>query len=70
MLNWILGAFVGDYNTKQLKKIEPLIVQINDWYARFDDLSDDEIKEKTNEFKKRLENGETVDEPQQLPNEK
>ena len=61
MLNWILGAFVGDYNTKQLKKIEPLIVQINDWYARFDDLSDDEIKEKTNEFKKRLENGETVD---------
>ncbi len=44
MLNWILSAFVGDYNTKQLKKIEPLIVQINDWYARFDDLSDEEIK--------------------------
>jgi len=44
MLNWILSAFVGDYNAKQLKKIEPLIVQINDWYARFDDLSDEEIK--------------------------
>lgn len=61
MLNWILSAFVGDYNTKQLKKIEPLIVQINDWYGRFDDLSDDEIKEKTQEFKNRLTNGETVD---------
>jgi preprotein translocase subunit SecA len=61
MLNWILSAFVGDYNTKQLKKIEPLIVQINDWYARFDDLSDEEIKWKTQEFKNRLANGETVD---------
>jgi preprotein translocase subunit SecA len=54
MLNWILNTFVGDYNTKQLKKIEPLIVQINDRYARFDDLTDQQIKDKTIEFKERL----------------
>lgn len=61
MLNWILNTFVGDYNTKLLKKIEPIIVQINDRYARFDDLTDQEIKDKTTEFKARLEKGESLD---------
>lgn len=61
MINWILDTFVGDYNTKQLKKIEPLIVQINDWYERIDDLSDQEIKDKTTEFKTRIKQWESLD---------
>ena len=56
MLNWILDKFVGDYNSKQLKKIQPLIGQINEWYERFDSLSDQEIKDKTEEFKLRIAN--------------
>ncbi len=61
MLQRILNKFVWDYNSKQLKKIEPLVGEINDRYERFDDLSDQDIKDKTNEFKTRLADGENLD---------
>lgn len=61
MINWILDKFVGDYNTKQLKKVQPLIGQINERYERFDDLSDQEIKDKTWEFKLRVQDWESLD---------
>lgn len=61
MINWLLNTFIGDYNTKQLKSIEPIIVQINERYDRFDDLTDEEIKDKTAEFKLRIQKGESLD---------
>jgi preprotein translocase subunit SecA len=61
MIQRFIDTFVGDYNNKQLKKIQPLIVQINERFERFDDLSDQEIKDKTAEFKLRLQDGETLD---------
>lgn len=61
MLNWIMNTFVWDYNLKQIKKIEPLIKEINERFERFDDLSDNEIKAKTLEFKERIAKGESLD---------
>jgi preprotein translocase subunit SecA len=39
----------------------PIVTKINEWYASYDALSDDEIKAKTPEFKERLTKGETLD---------
>lgn len=39
----------------------PLIKAINYFYAEFDALSDEQVKSKTEEFRQRLQNGETLD---------
>ncbi len=51
----------GDYSSKELKKIESKVLEILELEQAMEKLTDDELKEKTREFKDRLENGETVD---------
>lgn len=46
----MFGKFF-DSNDKQLKKLDPLVEEINSLEKRFEKLSDDEIKEKTNKWK-------------------
>ena len=48
-------------NEKQIKKLQPLVNEINSLGDEMKKLSDDGIKHKTQEFKKRLKDGETVD---------
>ncbi len=48
-------------NEKELKKIEPIIPEINKKEEEYQKLSDDELKAHTDKFKDRLKNGETVD---------
>jgi len=50
MFNWLSG----DSNERELKKLTPLVKQINDLEPSFTKLSDQELKEKTTEYKKRL----------------
>lgn len=57
----ILKKMAGDYNAKQLKKIAPIVDQINRISAEYDKLSDTEIQRKTQEFKQRLDAWETLD---------
>jgi preprotein translocase subunit SecA len=54
MLSRILGKIAGDYNQKQLKKISPIISQINYHYAEMDSLDDEQVRSRTSEFKERL----------------
>ena len=61
MIDWILNFIGWDYNKKQIDAILPIVTQINHFYADFDKLSDEEIKAKTEEFKKRLQDWETLD---------
>lgn len=61
MLKWISNLIVGDYNKKQLNKIAPMVDQINDRYNKFETLTDEEVKGKTEEFKERYTKGETLD---------
>ena len=51
----------GDYSTKQLKKIQAEVKEIIDLESEMEKLSDDELKNKTVEFKNRLEAGETLE---------
>jgi preprotein translocase subunit SecA len=61
MLKRMTNLLVGDYNTKQLNKITPLITDINQRYQTFESLTDEEIKAKTETFKSRYTQGETLD---------
>ena len=61
MLDWIMNFIGWDYNQKQIDAILPIVKQINHLYAEYDSLSDDEIKAKTEEFKARIEKGESLD---------
>ncbi|MBN2096388.1 preprotein translocase subunit SecA [Candidatus Peregrinibacteria bacterium] len=61
MLKRLIKSILGDYNEKELKKIEPLIPEINQKEEEYQKLSDDELKANTEKFKERLKNGEAVD---------
>jgi preprotein translocase subunit SecA len=61
MIEWFKKLFMGDYTAEELAKLEVTVREINHFYEKFDKLSDDKIKAKTDEFKKRLSKGETLD---------
>jgi len=52
----IFTKILGDTNEKALKKLEPLIKKINQLESKFEGFSDEELKNKTKEFKERLKN--------------
>jgi len=51
----------GDPNKKYLEKLQPMVDKINNLESQFQGFSKERLKEKTNEFKKRLKNNETLD---------
>jgi len=51
----------GSPNDKKIKAALPLVSSINSLESDYQALSDQQIKDKTNEFKKRLSEGETLD---------
>ena len=51
----------GDENKKQIREYEKIISEIDRTSKKIRNLSDDSLKEKTSEFKKRLSSGETLD---------
>jgi len=59
MLKW-LGSLT-DSNEKELKRFQPLVDEINSLEPEFQKLSDAELRAKTDEFKTRLKEGETLD---------
>jgi preprotein translocase subunit SecA len=61
MLEWIARKIFGSRNARALKKLYPLVDQINEFYASFHSLTDEQLKAKTPEFKARLQQGETTD---------
>ncbi len=57
MLNKIFDFFKKDY----IKEWMPIVEKINSLEKDYEKLGDEELKEKTNEFKERLKKGETLD---------
>ncbi|MDU1399026.1 preprotein translocase subunit SecA [Finegoldia magna] len=57
----VFESIFGSVKKKELKKIEPIIKKIESYDKSMQQLSDDELKHKTVEFKERLKNGETLD---------
>jgi preprotein translocase subunit SecA len=57
----LLQKIFGSSDERFLKKLAPLVAQINSYESAFEALSDDQLKAKTDEFKERLKKGETLD---------
>ena len=53
MINIIKKVF-GDKNTKNIKELWPFVEEINEEYEKIKDISDDELRAKTTEFKERI----------------
>ena len=56
-----LKKLFGDYSSKEIKRIQPLVKKVLSYEEEYAALSDSELRAKTDEFKKRLADGETLD---------
>ena len=60
MFDWTKKIF-GDFNEKELKKLQPIVEKISSYEPNISKLDDEKLKNKTTEFKERLDKGETLD---------
>jgi preprotein translocase subunit SecA len=60
MLDWTKKIF-GDPNKKELKRLQPIVEKINSYEPDISKLNDEKLKDKTPEFRERLNKGETLD---------
>ena len=56
-----LEKIFGNYSDKEIKKLNPVVKRITAMEPDMEKLSDEELRNKTDEFKERLANGETLD---------
>lgn len=61
MANAFLKKLFGDSSTKEIKKIEPMVKAVEALEAEYGALSDEALKAKTQQFKDRYQQGETLD---------
>ncbi len=57
----IIDKIIGTHSERELKRIQSTVDKIESLQPEMKKLSDDALKAKTEEFKKRLESGETID---------
>src|SRR5579872_1734747 len=60
-----MGLFTkifGDPNEKEIRKLRPIVEEINSLEEEIEPLSDDELRAKTAEYRERYDNGESLDE--------
>lgn len=57
----IFDKIFGTYSEREIKRIMPIVKKVNALELDMEKLSDEELKAKTEEFKNRLKNGETLD---------
>ncbi|MBU4510798.1 preprotein translocase subunit SecA, partial [bacterium] len=60
MFDWTKKIF-GDPNEKELKRLQPIVEKISSYEPDILKLDDEKLKNKTPEFKERLDKGETLD---------
>ncbi|MCJ7763729.1 MAG: preprotein translocase subunit SecA, partial [Dehalococcoidales bacterium] len=60
MFKWLGG--LKDSNERELKRLEPIVNRINELEAEFSKLTDARLRAKTDESKKRLKDGASLDE--------
>ncbi len=61
MLAWALKKILGTSHEREVKKLKPLVEEINKLEPKMAKLTDPELKGKTAELKQKLENGATLD---------
>jgi len=61
LVNTILAKVIGTQNERDLKKLRPIVAEVNAREASVQALTDAQLSDRTAEFKTRLANGETLD---------
>ncbi len=61
MIARILSIIIGTNNARQLRRLEPIVEQINNFESTISALTDEQLKAKTNEFREQLSQGKTLD---------
>ncbi len=61
MVTSLITKIFGTKHERDTKKLLPLVEEINEYFEKFDALPEEELKEKTGEFRERLTRGETLD---------
>ncbi len=57
----LLDKVIGTHSEREVKRVIPIVDKIEALEPEMEKLSDDELKAKTDEFKKRLSEGATLD---------
>lgn len=60
-MQWLIKKIIGSKNERDLKRLKPLVAQINQKELEYQQLSEDALKAKTPEFRERLAKGATTD---------
>ncbi len=61
MLQWVVKKIVGTQNQRMVRRLWPTVEKINAFEREYQSLSDDALRAKTDEFKKRHQAGESLD---------
>jgi len=61
MLSFFLQKFAGRHHRKYVEKCRPVVARINEFEKSYQALTDDQLRAKTDEFRARLKQGETLD---------
>ncbi len=61
MIGNLMKKVFGSKNERELKRIRPLVVRINELESEIHPLRDDQLQAKTAQFKERLDRGEPLD---------
>src|SRR5437773_9798085 len=61
MLDTLLAKVVGTQNERELKRLRPIVAEVNALEPTIKALSDEQLRKKTAEFRERFKNGETLD---------
>jgi preprotein translocase subunit SecA len=61
MISWILKKFLGSKNQREVKRLWPMVHRVNEIEAEYQKLTDEQLRAKTDEFRKRLAEGATLD---------
>jgi preprotein translocase subunit SecA len=57
----LLQKIVGTKNDRELKRIQAQVGRVNEWESKVQELTDAQLKDKSSEFKKRYQEGESLD---------
>src|SRR5438876_9370897 len=61
MIHTLLAKVVGTQNDRELKRLRPIVAEVNALEPAIQSLSDDQVSAKTAELKQRVSNGEPID---------
>ncbi len=61
MLDTLLAKVVGTQNDRELKRLRPIVTEVNAFEPAIKALSDEQLRGKTAEFRQRVANGDTLD---------